>query len=86
VALLQKIRPGLKADEVRRLRDSFDQSKEYRVSLKVDSLDVTGDEAVVKGRREDNLVSKSGQSFRNESSFTFRLKRTADGWIIDAVN
>jgi len=88
VALMQKIRPGLKPDEVRRLRESFDQSKEYRVSLKVDSLDVSGsgDEAVVKGRREDKLVSTGGQSFRNESSFIFKLKRIGDGWIIDAVN
>jgi tetratricopeptide (TPR) repeat protein len=86
MSLMQKVRPGLKPEEVRRLRDAFDQSREYRVSLKVDSLNVTGDEAVVKGRREDNLVSKSGQSFRNESSFTFKLKRTSGGWVIDAVN
>ena len=85
LALMQKIRPGLKSDEVRRLQESFDQSKEYRVTLKVDSLDVTGDQAVVKGRREDSLVSKGGQAFRNEASFTFRLKRGGDGWIIDAV-
>jgi hypothetical protein len=86
VSLMQKVRPGLKPDELRRLRDSFDQSREYRVTLKVDSLNVTGDEAVVTGRREDNLVSKRGQSFRNESSFTFKLKRTTGGWVIDAVN
>ena len=85
LALMQKIRPGLKPDEVRKLQESFDQSKEYRVTLKVDSLDVTGDQAVVKGRREDSLVSKGGQAFRNETSFTFRLKRAGDGWIIDAV-
>jgi hypothetical protein len=86
LTLMQKIRPGLKADEIRRLRDSFEGSREYRVSLKVDSVDVAGDEAVVRGKREDNLVSKGGQSFRNESPFVFRLKRTGEGWIIDAVN
>jgi hypothetical protein len=86
VAQLQRLRPGLKADEIRRLRDSFEQSREYKVSLRVEALDVTGDDAVVKGKREDNLVSKGGQSFRNESSFTYRLKRTGDGWIIDSVN
>jgi hypothetical protein len=86
MALMQKIRPGLKPAEARRMRESFDQSKVYRLSLRVDSLDVSGDEAVVKGRREDNLTSKDGQSFRHESSFTFRLKRTGEGWIIDAVN
>ena len=85
LALMQKVRPGLKPDEVRKLQESFDQSKEYRLTLKVDSLDVTGDQAVVKGRREDSLVSKGGQSFRNEASFTFRLKRSGDSWIIDAV-
>ncbi len=86
VALMQEIRPGLKPDEVRKLQESFEQSKEYRLSLKVDSLDVRGDQAFVKGRREDSLISKSGQSFRNESSFTFRLKRVGTRWVIDAVN
>ncbi len=85
LALMQKVRPGLKPDEVRRLQESFEQSREYRLTLKVDSLDVTGDQAVVKGRREDSLVSKGGQTFRNESSFTFRLKRGSDGWVIDTV-
>jgi hypothetical protein len=41
---------------------------------------------VVKGRRQDNLTSKGGQSFRNESSFTFHLKRAGSKWIIEAVN
>ena len=86
LTLMQKIRPGLKADEISRLKNSFEGSREYRVSLKVESLDVAGDEAVVRGKREDNLVSKGGQSFRNESPFVFRLKRTGEGWIIDAVN
>jgi ketosteroid isomerase-like protein len=86
ITLLQKVRPGLKADEIRKIRDSFDQSREYRMTLKVESLDVSGDQAVVRGLRQDNLVSRSGQSFRNESAFTFRLKRTPEGWVIDATN
>jgi hypothetical protein len=86
ISLMQKVRPGLKPEDVRKLRDAFEQSRDYRVSLKVDSLNVTGDTAVVQGRREDNLVSKGGQAFRHESSFTFRLKRTSAGWVIDAVN
>ena len=83
---VQRIRPGLKPDEVKRLSESFDQSKEYRLSLKVDSVDVKGDAAVVKGRREDKLVSKGGQAFQHESTFTFHLKRVGNSWIIDAVN
>ncbi|HXJ79077.1 MAG TPA: protein kinase [Candidatus Methylomirabilis sp.] len=85
VTLIQKIRPGLKPQEANQLRISFDQSKDYRLSLKVDSIDVRGDEAVVKGQREDNVTSKNNQSYRNASSFTFRFKRTSAGWIIDAV-
>jgi hypothetical protein len=56
------------------------------VSVKVDSLDVQGDQAVVKGRRTDTVVSRSGQSFRNDSPFTYRLKRAGPRWVIDAVN
>jgi hypothetical protein len=86
IALLQEVRPGLKPEEVKRLRESFEQSREYHVSLKVESLEVQGDQAVAKGRRQDTLVSKGGQSFRNESGFTYRLKRSGARWIIDAVN
>ena len=67
--------------------ESFDQSKEYRLSLKVDSLDVQRGS----GRREgapggQAWSHKGGQSFRNESSFTFRLKRAGLRWVIEAVN
>jgi hypothetical protein len=83
VALMIRIRPTLKEEDVKRM---FGQTREYRVSLKVENLDVAGASAVVKGQREDKIISMNGQTFRNESSFTFRLKRVAEGWIIDAVN
>jgi predicted Ser/Thr protein kinase len=84
--LYLRIRPGLRADEIRRMRDTFDQSKSIKVDLKVESIELNGNEAQAKGRREDVLVSKTGQTFRNQTGFTFRLRRTDDGWTIESTN
>ncbi|HSE92549.1 MAG TPA: nuclear transport factor 2 family protein, partial [Methylomirabilota bacterium] len=86
LALLQKVSPGLKPDDLRRIRDSFDRSQSLKATLKVETIEVTGDEARARGRREDILVTTDGRTFRNESGFSFRLKRRGDGWGIEALN
>jgi hypothetical protein len=83
VPLLQKVRPGLNAADI---RASFDQTKSHQVELAVQSIDVSGDQAEAKGRRRDVVVQPDGRTFRNESAFAFRLRRTPAGWVIDAVN
>ncbi len=83
---LQKLRPGLSGEDLKALRQTFDLTREYRLSLKIDSLDVTGDQAVVVGQRQDRAVAKDGRPFNNDSRFTVRLKRTPDGWVIDTMN
>ncbi len=83
VVLFRRIRPTLPETEVRR---SFEESKSHRVDLTVRSIDVTGDEAEARGRRTDVVVTREGQTFRNEAAFLFKLRRTPAGWVIDAAD
>ncbi len=85
LALLQRVRPALRADELLRHRATFDQVRSYRLILRIDTLTVRGEDAEAKGRREDVVVTGSGDTIRNPGEFRFRLKRVNDRWTIDAV-
>jgi hypothetical protein len=87
LALFQQVRPNLSSAELQRIRGSFEQSKSQTVDLKVESIEVNGDEAQVKGKRMDVFVPKDGgRAYPNESPFFFKLKKTASGWVIQSVN
>src|SRR5262249_18347894 len=53
LASLQKLRPGLAASDLKKIEDSFRQTKSRKLALTVQSIEVNGDEAVARGRRED---------------------------------
>ena len=87
-ALLQRLRPGLTAEELRSYREIWDAVSVFKVTLKVDRIDVSGDEADVTGRREDVMIYKDGrrEPGGRERPFKFKLKRARDTWAIEAVN
>jgi predicted Ser/Thr protein kinase len=85
LALLQQVRPALRADELSRYRATFDQVRSYRLTLKVDTVTVRGEEAEAKGRREDVVVTGNGDTIMNPGEFRFRLRRVSNHWTIDAV-
>ena len=86
--LLQTVRPGLKPEDLRRYNNIWDMVASFRIVLKVQQIDVRGDTAEVKGRREDVLIMKDGrrEAGGSERAFTFTLRRGRTGWTIDAVN
>jgi serine/threonine protein kinase len=86
--LLQAVRPGLKPEDLRRYNNIWDMVASFRIVLKVEQIDIRGDTAEVKGRREDVLIMKDGrrEAGGGERAFTFTLKRGRPGWTIDAVN
>jgi hypothetical protein len=87
LGLFQQIRPNLSNTELQRVRASFEQSKSQTVELRIESIEVNGDEALAKGRRLDVFVPKEGRPVQNEAPFLFKLKKTAGGnWVIQAVN
>jgi hypothetical protein len=83
VALFQTVRPTMKETDVRR---SFEQSESHKLVLTIASIDVNGDQAEVRGRRADEVVSRDGRRLANEQAVVFKLKRTPAGWVIDAIN
>jgi len=85
LTLLQQIRPNIRPEELSRFQSVLDQTQSYKVNFKVDSIKVNGDEAEVKGRREDVVVTGNGATVRTPREFRFRFKRSNDHWTIDAV-
>jgi len=85
LGLLQQIRPGIRSEELSRYRNIFDRTRSYKLTLKVDAIRVSGDEAEAKGRREDVVVTSNGETVKTPGEFRFRLKRSNNRWIIDAV-
>jgi hypothetical protein len=84
---LQQLRPGLRADELQRYRQLWDAGVTTAVVLKVERIDVRGDDAEATGRREDIVVRPDGGRERTgaERAFRFKLKRGRDGWLIDTI-
>ena len=85
LALLQRIRPGIRPEELSRYRDVFDRTRSYRLNLKVEAIKVNGDEAEARGRREDVVVTSDGETFKTPGDFRFRFKRSNNRWTIEAV-
>jgi hypothetical protein len=53
--------------------------------LKVDEITINGDEAQAVGRREDVIILKDGQHWRQDLKFTYTLKRGPRGWVIQEM-
>ena len=85
VALLTQVRPNLSDPDLRAVRRSFQQSKSQTMDVRMDSVDVRGDEAEARVRRVDTYVTAAGREHRNEGEFVFHLKRAHSGWVIDAI-
>jgi hypothetical protein len=83
VRLFRRVRPGIGIAEVEK---SFADTKSQKVELAIQAIDVRGDEAEVRGQRQDTVVGKDGQSFKNDAAVVFKLRRRQAGWVIEAVN
>ena len=81
LALFRSVRPGLSADEERRLRASFDQVTRQQIDIRIETITVTGDTATARLARQDTLGD--GRSVADDASTqTLRLARRNAGWII----
>jgi hypothetical protein len=85
VELMRRVRPGLTDAEVQRLRQSNAIKQSHKVDLRVYEITVNGDEATADGRREDVVVLSSGQRLQTETTFSYTLKRSSRGWVIEQV-
>jgi hypothetical protein len=75
----------MSADDLRRVKDAFGQSRSHRVEFTIQSIDVKGDQAEASGRRRDDFVSIQGVNTKGDAAFRYRFRRGTSGWVIDAV-
>ena len=81
MTLYRSVRPTLSADEVSRVRAGFEAVESQQVDLRIVSIDVQGDQAVVRLFRRDTIQTGGGEQHR-ESNQTVRLTKMPEGWVI----
>jgi ketosteroid isomerase-like protein len=85
LALVQRIRPGLRPEDLQSLRNTFDNASKYTLDLRVEAIEVRGNDAQARAFRQDVMVAKDGQIHRSEARVTVRFKRVQDRWTIDDI-
>jgi serine/threonine protein kinase len=81
IALYKSVRPGITADEEKRLRDSFKAIQSQRVSLTVDALQIDGSSATARVSRQDTVNGKAMPSMQR----TIRLVLRDGVWTIQST-
>ena len=77
IALFRAVKPNLSADEEKRLRTFFKQSKSYKVAIAVVSIKIEGALALVRVSRQDTI---DGTPFQLQQTLT--MVKSGDAWII----
>jgi hypothetical protein len=78
LGLYKKVRPGLTADEERRLRDAFQNVASQQVDYAVDAVAIEGDKATVRVTRSGRVSGQAMPAVRQ----VLRLTRAESGWVI----
>ena len=81
LSLYKRLRPDLKPDEERRLRDAFQNVTSQQVDFSVDSVSVDGDRATLKVTRSGRVSGQAVPSVRQ----VLKLTRTENGWVITEI-
>ncbi|MBX7184281.1 MAG: hypothetical protein K1Y01_03960, partial [Vicinamibacteria bacterium] len=79
--LYKRLRPDLKPDEERRLRDAFQNVASQQVDYSVESVSVEGDKATVRVTRSGRVSGQAVPAVRQ----ILKLVRTGDGWVIAEI-
>jgi serine/threonine-protein kinase len=82
LALYKRMRPGLTADEEKRLRDSFSNVASQQVDYGVDSVSFDGDKATLHVTLTARVSGKANPPVRQ----VMRLVRSDSGWVIDQIS
>ena len=81
LALYKRLRPNLKPDEERRLRDAFQNVTSQQVDYLVDSVSVEGDKATLRVTRTGRVSGQAVPAVRQ----VLHLVRTENGWVISEI-
>jgi Protein kinase domain/SnoaL-like domain len=85
VAMVQRLRPGMSDEALRRPRETFDNARSYELELRVEALKIAGNEAQARTFMRDLMTAKDGQIHQSETTVTVVLKREAGGWRITDI-
>jgi len=78
LGLFKAIKPNTSPEDEKKLRDSFGAIKSWQVGITIDSVQLDGDQALVRVSRRDTV---NGQNTRPQSQ-TFTLVKVPGGWTI----
>jgi hypothetical protein len=78
IALYRALKPDLSADDEKRLREAFKNSRTDSVGLTVESVEIDGDRATVRATRQDMIDGRPTKAVTQ----TFRLARVGSAWQI----
>jgi tetratricopeptide (TPR) repeat protein len=78
IALYRALKPDLSADDERRLREAFKNSRTDSVGITVESVEIDGDRATVRATRQDVIDGRTTKAVVQ----TFRLARVGSIWQI----
>jgi hypothetical protein len=78
LALYRALKPDLSADDEKRLREAFKNSRTDSVGITVDSVEIEGDRATVRATRQDVIEGRPTKAVTQ----TFRLVRVGPTWQI----
>ena len=81
MTLYRLVRPTLSDDDASRVRAGFEAVQAQQVDLRVLSIDVQGNLAVVRVSRRDTIQTVGGERTQ-ESDQTVTLAKTVEGWVI----
>jgi len=81
LVLFRSIKPNLGADEERRIQQGFRAVTSQKVNITIESIQRSGDRAVVQLRRQD-LIEAGGRRQAPESHQTLTLTRSNSSWVI----
>ena len=81
LALYKKLRPGLTAEDERRLRDAFNNVSSQQVDYRVDAISIEGDKATLRVTRSGRVSGQTVPPVRQ----VLHLARSDTGWVIVEV-
>ncbi len=82
LSLYKRVRPGLKPDEERRLRDAFNNVSSQQVDYSVDDVSFDGDKATLRVTRTGRVSGQTVPAVRQ----VLRLVRSDAGWVIAEIS
>ena len=86
IAAVQQVFPGLSRERLGEIRESFQNSRSYQVSVVEPSIDIQDDNnATVRAVVKRSITPRVGTRTDRDEPTEFRLRREGRGWVITDV-